>query len=125
MTNRRILIVDDEEGIRAVLRDFFEGEGFNVFEAAAGADALEMTRRNRFDVILTDLIMPGPDGLELLEEIRNVYPETAVLILTGYPSSETIVKALDLGCDGYLSKPINLSELRYMTLRGLMFRRWG
>ncbi len=125
MPNRRILIVDDEEGIREVLRDFFEGEGFKVFEAAAGTDALEMTRENRFDVILTDLIMPGPDGLEVLEEVRNVSPETAVLILTGYPSSESIVKALDLGCDGYLSKPINLSELKYMTLRGLIFRRWG
>lgn len=122
---RSILLVDDEENIRAVLRDFFESEGFEVFEATDGADAIEMTKTKRFDVVLTDLMMPGPDGLEVLREIRHVSPATAVLMLTGFPSTESIIKALELGCDGYLSKPINLSELKYMILRGLIFRKWG
>lgn len=123
-SNRRILLVDDEQGIRDLLRDFFEIEEFEVFEAPDGAGALEMVKQSRFDVVLTDLKMPGRDGLEVLRQIRHVCPDTAVLMLTGYPSTESIVKALELGCDGYLSKPINLSELKYMTLRGLIFRKW-
>lgn len=124
MMRVRVLIVDDEKGIREVLRDFFEGEGFEVFEAADGAGALEMARKERFDVVLTDLKMPGLDGIQVLKEIRHILPDTAALILTGHPSSESAVTAMEIGCDGYLNKPVNLSLLKYMTLRGLIFRKW-
>ena len=124
MLTTRILIVDDEEGIREVLRDFFEGEGFEVFEAANGVGALEMARRERFDVVLTDLKMPGLDGLQVVKEIRHMRPRTAALILTGYPSTESAVSAMEIGCDGYLNKPVDLGLLKYMTLRGLIFRKW-
>jgi len=124
MLNTRILIVDDEEGIREVLRDFFEGEGFVVLEAADGACALEMAKKEPFDVVLTDLRMPGLDGLQVVKEIRHILPDTAALILTGYPSNESAITAMEIGCDGYLNKPVNLSLLKYMTLRGLIFRKW-
>jgi len=124
MPNMRILIVDDEGPIREVLRDFFEGEGFEVSEAVDGAGALELARKEPFDVVLTDLKMPGLDGIQVLKEIRHILPDTAVLILTGYPSNESTIAALELGCDGYLNKPINLSLLKYMTFRGLIFRKW-
>jgi DNA-binding response OmpR family regulator len=124
MAKGRILVVDDEKDIREVLRDFFEGEGFHVFEAGDGAAALTMARKEPFDAVLIDLKMPGLDGLEVLEEIRHILPDTAVLILTGYPSNESVLRALEIGCDGYLNKPINLSLLKYMTLRGLIYRKW-
>jgi len=124
MLNKRILIVDDEKGIREVLKDFFEGEGFEVYEAADGEGALGMARTRRFDVVLTDLKMPGLDGLEVLRQIRNILPDTAALILTGYPSDESAVTALEMGCDAYLNKPVDLSLLKYMTLRGMIFRKW-
>ncbi len=124
MPTKRILIVDDEKDIREVLRDFFEIEGFEVSEAADGSEALELVRDDSFDVVLTDLLMPGPDGLEVLEGIRKTHPDTAVLVLTGYPSLDSTLKAFELDCDGYLNKPIDLSQLKYMTLRGLIYRKW-
>lgn len=124
MLEERILIVDDEECIREVLRDFFEGEGFEVCEAADGSAALEMARKEHFDVVLTDLNMPGLDGIRVLKEIRYLLPGTATLILTGYPSTESAATALEIGCDGYLNKPVNLGLLKYMTLRGLIFHKW-
>jgi len=119
MLNKRILIVDDEKGIREVLKDFFEGEGFEVYEAADGEGALGMARTRRFDVVLTDLKMPGLDGLEVLRQIRNILPDTAALILTGYPSDESAVTALEMGCDAYLNKPVDLSLLNGAMVAGL------
>jgi YesN/AraC family two-component response regulator len=124
MLSTRILIVDDEKAIREVLRDFFEGEGFQVSEAEDGMDAVEMAKREPFDVVLTDLKMPGMDGLQVVKEVKHILPDTAALILTGYPSVESAVTAIDMGCDGYLNKPVNLNLLKYMTLRGLIYRKW-
>ena len=124
MLTKRILIVDDNKGIREVLRDFFENQGFEVFEAADGARAIEIASIERFDVVLTDLKMPIPDGLEVLKEIRRVCPETAVLILTGYPSPDSMVNALKLGCNGYASKPIDFDQLTDVVHKALVKRKW-
>jgi DNA-binding response OmpR family regulator len=124
MPPKHILIIDDEEDIRKLLRDFFEREGFEVFEAADGVTAIEIATIKRFDVVLTDLKMPAPDGLEVLKEIRDLCPETTVLILTGYPTPESTVKALELGCDGYFAKPIKLKRLKYLIQEALVKRKW-
>lgn len=124
MPPKRMLIADDEEDLRKTLRDFFESEGFEVFEAADGAMAIEIASVERFDVVLTDLKMPDPDGLKVLKEIRHVCPETAVLILTGYPSPGSVTDALELGCDGYASKPIDLKHLMHMIHKALIKRKW-
>jgi len=124
MGPKRILIIDDEESIRKVLKEFFEGEGFEVLEAGDGTTAMEAARKTSLDVVLTDLKMPGPDGLHVLNEIRQIHPNTAGLIITGYPSPETTIKALELGCDGYLTKPLNLEHLKSMVFQGLMQRNW-
>ena len=111
MHTRRMLIVDDEKDIRTVLKAFFEIKGFEVSEATDGVEALEKINKESFDVVLTDLRMPGPDGLAVLKSVKPLWPETAVIILTGYPSSRNKATAMQLGCDGFLSKPVRLEQL--------------
>jgi DNA-binding NtrC family response regulator len=121
---KRILIVDDEAPVRDVLVRFFEGEGFAVCQAANGTDALGLVGKERFDVILTDLKMPGASGLDVLREIKRMSPETVVLIFTAYPNPETTVRALQLHTDGYITKPVNLNRLKHLVLRGMTLRKW-
>lgn len=120
MTTKRILIVDDEKGIREILRPFFESQGFEVFEATDGVEAVEMARKESFDVVLTDLKMPGLDGLEVLKRIKEISPETAVSVIAEYPSTETVIKALELTCHGFLRKPLDLGQLDYLLRQGLL-----
>jgi len=119
----RILIVDDEKYIRDMLKAFFEYQGFEVFEAADGMEASEKVREEAFDLVLTDLRMPGLDGLEVLKPVKSVSAETAVLILTGYPSPQSESAAMKLGCDGFLSKPFRLEDLKSAVHQSLARRK--
>jgi len=121
---KRILIADDEEPIRELLRKFFRREGFEAWEAASGTETLKLIKKRKFDVVLTDLKMPGLDGLGVLEQIREISPTTVVLIFTGYPTPESTLRALELSTDGYVTKPINLEQLRNLVMRALALRRW-
>ncbi len=119
-----ILVVDDDKDVREVLRDFFKIEGFEVYEAYDGEKALQMIQERPFDVVLTDIRMPARDGLSLLREIKQIRPEATVLMITAYPSPANTVKALEFGCDGYVSKPFGLERLKYMVHRCLSKRQW-
>ena len=125
MTAKSILVVDYDVSARQVLRDFFESEGFKVFQATDGEDALKMTSKKRFDVVLTELKMPGLGGLDVLREIRRSHTETVVVIFTEYPSAETAQKAWEMGCDAYITKPMNLEQLEQVISRNLAQRRWA
>jgi DNA-binding NtrC family response regulator len=116
--------VGDEKNIRDVLRAFFEFQGFEVFEAADGMEASQKIREEPpFDVVLTDLRMPGTDGLQVLKVGRSVSPETAVLIFTGYSSRERESSAVKLGRDGFLGKPFRLDHLKSMIYQSLTKRK--
>jgi DNA-binding response OmpR family regulator len=121
---KSILIVDDETSVRELLTRFFEGEQFEVWQAADGNEAMHMVGKRPFDVVVTDLKMPGPDGIEVLRQIRHVSPETVVLILTAYPTPDTTVKALELFSDGYISKPVSLKQLKTVVTERLAVRNW-
>ena len=123
MQSKRILIVDDEKDIRDTMRAFFELQGFEVFEAADGVEAIERVREEPFDVVITDMRMPGPDGLKVLRVVKSVRPETVVLIITGYPSPQVESKAMELGCDRFLSKPFRLDQLKSAVHQSLTRRR--
>jgi len=107
---RCILIVDDETVIRDICTRILKG--YRILQAADGDEALTILARQPVDVILTDVMMPRMGGLELLHTVKEKEPNQAVVIMTGYADKETILRALKADADDFISKPINLLELR-------------
>ncbi len=108
---KNILIVDDEENLRQSLKFILQPLGYNVSDAPDAEAALEALRTNHFQLILLDLIMPGMHGLELLPQIRALHPDIAVLIFAADTTTDTINKALQLGAQGFIPKPIEPSDI--------------
>jgi DNA-binding NtrC family response regulator len=107
----RILVVDDEANIRNALAKLLTKSGHSVKPAASGQEALAMLRSNSFDIILTDLRMPGEDGLQLLREIRKREPAIEIIVMTAYGTIETAVQAMREGAYDYIEKPVNMERL--------------
>lgn len=110
MSTGRILVVDDEPQIRRVLRTTLAAQGFEVFDAKTGEDALLAIRDQRFDLVLLDMNMPGMGGLAACREIRSG-SDTAIIMLTVRNSEQDKVTALDAGADDYITKPFGIPEL--------------
>jgi DNA-binding NtrC family response regulator len=106
-----ILVVDDELLIRETLVEYLAQEGFHVAASACGEDALEQAAQRRFDIVLCDVHLPGLDGLELLDRLQRISPETFVLLITAYATVENAVEAFQRGAHDYLMKPILLEEV--------------
>lgn len=110
MTSARILIVDDEPQIRRVMRSALTGEGYEVHDERTGEAALEELRKDRYDLVLLDVNMPGMNGLETCKVIR-ASSEIAVIMLTVRGGEEDKIAALDAGADDYVTKPFSMPEL--------------
>jgi two-component system response regulator PilR (NtrC family) len=108
----RVLIVDDEENIREVLSSYLESMNYDVVVAEDGQDALSKYRKGEFDLIISDLLMPNIDGLELLKRIRNLDKDIIFLMITGYPSIETAVEAIKKGAYDYITKPFHMEDVK-------------
>ncbi len=108
----QILVVDDEEIARTNMQHLLAKEGYQVKTAANGLEALEIARKQAFDLILTDLKMDKMDGMQLLEAVKDVAPHAAVIMITGFATVDTAVAAMQKGAVHYLSKPIKIDELR-------------
>ena len=106
-----VLIVDDERRTCEMLSNVLAEEGFRVETAVDGAQALSKLQKGRFSAVLTDLKMPGMGGMELLRSIREKNPYIAVMIMTGYPSVETMRESMQLLGDDYVSKPVDPTDL--------------
>ncbi len=119
----KILVIDDEDYMREIVRQALEGAGFMIEEAANGATALEMMRKYPYDVIITDLRLPGVQGEKLLQEALTIFPETIVIIMTGYGNIQTAVDAIRVGAYDYLPKPFQLDEMVMRVEKGLQDRR--
>ena len=116
----RILAVDDEEGVRSYLAEALEREGHTVLTAADGLEASKLLEREGVDLVITDMQMPGLDGMSLLAKIRADQPDVEVLMLTAHGSIETAVAAMKAGAFDYLQKPIGSpAELRLVVARAL------
>lgn len=107
-----ILVVDDEEVLRCLLSDVVSEMGYAVEVAAGGDEALGMIARGRFEIIITDLKMPGMSGMELVRKARSIIPTLSVIVMTGYPSLETALEALREGAHDYITKPFHLESVK-------------
>ena len=115
----RILVVDDEESIRDLLRLVLTREGYSVVTANGGEEAIEYLEAQRFDLVITDLVMPRVNGVEVLRADRRIDPKYPVMVITGYPSVETVTELVRLGAGDYLTKPFNIDVVR-MTVAKLL-----
>jgi DNA-binding NtrC family response regulator len=111
MSTGKILVVDDEDIVRTSCSRTLSPEGYEVRLAKNGAEGLKMANEERFDLVLTDLKMPDMDGIEVLRIIKEQWPETAVIIVTGYQTVDTAVKAIKLGAYDYIEKPFTPDAL--------------
>lgn len=114
-----ILIVDDEKGQREILKDILEAEGYGAATASGALPALEAVQKGRFDLVITDLKMPGMDGRELLENILSEKPSTSVVIVTAHGSIDSAVEAIRLGAFDYLTKPIDRERLLVVAKKAI------
>lgn len=117
MNNFSILIVDDEDAQRSVLKGYLEKKGYRIFSASSGNEGIKIVQNNIIDIILSDFKMPDKTGLEVLEEVKKINPEISFVILTAYGTIENAVKAMRLGAFDYISKPVDLDELDLMIER--------
>jgi len=117
----RILIVDDEQGIRRSLAGLLADEGFETDVAGDGEKALQAIRTERPDLVLLDIAMPGIDGMEVLEETRQAWPELPVVMMSGHGTIETAVRATQLGAFDFIEKPLSVEKL-LLTIRNALDR---
>lgn len=122
MTSHAILIVDDERALVEEVADFFCEQGYECAIALSAEEALRLAEEKDFSVILTDIRMPGMDGIELTARLREISPESQVLLMTAHPSVETAVSAMRLGASDYVLKPLVLEDLLLKVRRMLEFR---
>ena len=123
MNQGRILVVDDEKDILDLYNKTLTEEGYTVAIAENSNEALKIISDRFFDIIIADIRMPGMDGIVLLETVKQLRPETDVIIITGYPATETAIKALKYGAFDYIIKPFTVEEL-IMTAKRCFERRF-
>lgn len=113
MSLGNVMVVDDEKHVQEVLKDFLVHLGYDVTLADNGDDALNKFQPEQFDLIISDLLMPKIDGLELLKRVKRLDKEVIFLMITGYPSIETAVDAIKKGAYDYITKPFNMEDVRF------------
>ena len=107
----RILVVDDDEGIRKTLSAILKEEGYTVDVAQSGSEAIQKTKASAYNVALIDIRLPDMEGIELLSKIKDAVPKTRKIIVTGYPTLKNAIAAVNKKADGYLMKPIDVEQL--------------
>ncbi len=119
----RVLIVDDDTSLREFLEIFLAKEGYRVDSAASGQDALEKLKANNFNLVITDVRMPGMDGVELLRAVKAMDPGLPVILITAFASLDAAVEAMKEGAWDYLTKPFRIEELRNVVENAISSRQ--
>jgi CheY-like chemotaxis protein len=122
-TGHEVLVVDDEAVVLTVLREALRRGGYRVTTAASAEEAIDLMKKRRFDLVLTDKNLPGASGLDVLRAARVLDPAPAIVLITGYSSYDSAVEALDIGAHDYIEKPIrDVDDLRFRIRRALSRR---
>jgi DNA-binding NtrC family response regulator len=108
----KVLVVDDEEIARKNLDHILQKEGYIVVMAASGAEALEKMKTSNFDVVLTDIKMENISGIDVLVKTKSKYPETEVIMVTAYASTDSAMDSLKKGAFQYIAKPFKINDIR-------------
>jgi two-component system, NtrC family, nitrogen regulation response regulator NtrX len=117
----KILVIDDEKSIRNTLKEILEYEKHTVHDAADGAEGLKLAAESSYDIVLCDIKMPKIDGLEVLEKLQELAPDTPVVMISGHGTIETAVEAIKKGAFDFISKPLDLNRM-LITIRNAMDR---
>ena len=112
MEKKKLLIVDDQNGIRVLLVEVFKTEGYETYQASNGKMAIDIVKRESPDLVLLDMKIPGMDGLEILKHIKQYNPTLNVIMMTAYGELDMIKEATDLGALMHFTKPFDIDELR-------------
>lgn len=117
-----ILVVDDEPAICVVMQEMLQRKGYHVLTAYDGAAALEILENRSVTVVISDIVMRGMGGKDLLAAVKQKYPQTAVIMMTGYGDAFTIKQIMSLGADEYITKPFKGDEVSLIVER-VIFRK--
>ncbi len=109
---KKILVIDDDEEMRSLLQDYMAEEGYVPSSAKNSSEAFQKIAREDFDVIITDIRMPGLTGLDILPKLKKMQPEAFILVLSAFGNSTVKQKALRRGAQAFLGKPVQLHHLR-------------
>jgi two-component system response regulator PilR (NtrC family) len=118
-----LLIVDDERSMREFLGIYLRREGYRIETASGGSEALAALKVRAFDVVITDLRMPDADGLQILAEAKRLHPDTEVIVVTAFSTTETAIAAMKAGAHDYLTKPFKIDEVSLVVERAMEKRR--
>lgn len=110
----KILIIDDDKRLLSSLKSFLMEENPQVTTCQNGLEAIQKLRQDNYDLVITDLMLPGADGFEILKEARKIHPDTLVVLITGYASLESAIQAIREGAYDYIAKPFKLEEIRIL-----------
>ncbi|MES0371906.1 MAG: response regulator [Mariprofundaceae bacterium] len=128
MNQPRLLIAEDDEALAALLEEYLSEADYEVELCHRGDEALKLLKKEHFDLVLSDIVMPGADGLTLLAEARNNPVKTLVILMTGYSGIEDAIHAVEQGAYDFVSKPFQLPEIRVRLDNAARFqsllRRW-
>jgi len=115
----RILVVEDERSMREVLRILLEEEMYEVTSAADGEAGIELIKKDIFDLVITDIKMPRADGFEVLKKVKEISPDTIVIMITAFGTTESGIEAMKLGAYDYINKPFKIDEIRLVVKKAL------
>lgn len=113
----KVLIVDDEENTRIGLSKLLSQDGYHIKAAADALEALEYLGEESIDLVITDISMPGMNGIDFLYELKRLYPQTKVVMMTAYGGVDSYLSSMNLGAFDYLNKPVKLKDLKAVLER--------